>query len=389
MRHKFNMQSTLIVCLLALFGAFLTTSCCTTEPKSIADSEFVHPGILHSQEDLDRIASKVSAGEEPWASGYETFDADPRAQYDYKMNGPYEIVSRRPRFPHEKAPKVEFEDDCMAAYYNALQWNITEDERYAKKAIEILDSYANSLQSISYVDKQLMAGLCGFIYVNAAELMAHTYSKWPASNIEKCKEMIIRVIYPIVRHYSVFANGNWDGGCIKAMLAIGVFCDNQEIFDDGVEYYRNGEGNGRLTHYVINEEGQCQESGRDQQHTMFGLACLAEVCEVAWKQGLDLYSDVDFRLMKGFEYTSKYNLGYDVPFQEWLDTTGKYHHLQISDDGRGRLRALFELPYNHYAKRANRESEIPFLKQAAETVRPEGEPWRADNPGYGTLLFSL
>ena len=36
------------------------------------------------------------------------------------------------------------------------------------------------------------------------------------------------------------------------------------MFDRAVDYYSNGSGNGRLTHYVFNDAGQCQESGRDQ-----------------------------------------------------------------------------------------------------------------------------
>ena len=56
-----------------------------------------------------------------------------------------------------------------------------------------------------------------------------------------------------------------------------------------------------MTHYIINEEGQCQESGRDQQHTQLGLGCLAEACEVGWRQGVDLYGAADNRLLRGYE----------------------------------------------------------------------------------------
>ena len=31
---------------------------------------FIHPGMLHTQADLDRTKAKVEAGEEPWASAY-------------------------------------------------------------------------------------------------------------------------------------------------------------------------------------------------------------------------------------------------------------------------------------------------------------------------------
>jgi hypothetical protein len=170
------------------------------------------------------------------------------------------------------------------------------------------------------------------------------------------------------------------------MLAIGVFCDDRDIFDRAVDYYHNGKGNGRLTHYVVNEAGQCQESGRDQQHTQLGLGHLAEACEIAWNQGLDLYAANDNRLLKGFEYTAKYNLGQDVPFMPFTDTTGKYKAKAISAEGRGNLRPIYEMVWNHYERR--RGVPAPFTRQAAEKLRPEGPAFGADHPGFGTLLFT-
>ena len=171
------------------------------------------------------------------------------------------------------------------------------------------------------------------------------------------------------------------------MMAIGVFCDDRAIWDRGVEYFYHGSGNGRLTHYIINADGQCQESGRDQSHAQLGLGHLADACEIAWTQGLDLYAAADNRLLKGFEYTAKYNLGDDVPFTPYRDTTGKYHAKPISADYRGRLRPIFEMVWNHYENR--RGVPAPFTKKAAEQIRPEGAAFDADHPGFGTLLFTL
>ena len=61
---------------------------------------------------------------------------------------------------------------------------------------------------------------------------------------------------------------------------------------------------------------------------MLGIGCLAEIAEVAWNQGDDLYGALDNRIMKGCEYLSKSNLGYDVPFHVWKDLTGKYSNWQ-------------------------------------------------------------
>ena len=170
------------------------------------------------------------------------------------------------------------------------------------------------------------------------------------------------------------------------MMAIGVFCDDRALFDRAVDYYHNGAGNGRLTHYIFDESGQCQESGRDQAHTQLGLGALADACEIAWNQGVDLYGEADNRLLKGFEYTARYNLGQDVPFVPHVDTTGKYRHKKISDITRGQFRPVYEMVWNHYQNR--RGIPAPFTRQAAEKERPEGAGPGSDHPGFGTLLFS-
>jgi hypothetical protein len=103
-----------------------------------------------------------------------------------------------------------------------------------------------------------------------------------------------------------------------------------------------------------------------------GLGLLAAACEVACKQGVDLYGAEQNRLMVGFEYTAKYNLGNDVPCEG-----------TISPKERGRFRPIYEKVYQYYVHRKG--LEMPFTKQVIEKIRPEG--WQADHESWGTLLF--
>ncbi len=353
-----------------------------------ATAQFVHPGILHTAKSLDKIKKNVAARKEPWNAGYVIFCKDARASADYVINGPYETVSRMGAQKGEKGLfKKEFENDCLAAYYNALQWWLTGNKSHATKAITILNGYAETLKNIVNHDRELMSGLCGFHLANAAELMPYSKSGWSNTDIQQLEQCIRSVFYPVITNFAPFANGNWDAACIKGMMAFGVFLNDTAMFNKAVQYYYHGKGNGSIQHYVINEAGQCQESGRDQSHTQFGLGCLAEACEVAYNQQLDLYGAHNNLLLKGFEYTAKYNLGEDVPFQEWTDVTGKYRHKQIASQDRGHWRGVYEIVLNHYSKR--KKIACPYTQQAAEKLRPEGAPWTADHPGYGTLLYSI
>ena len=99
--------------------------------------------------------------------------------------------------------------------------------------------------------------------------------------------------------------------------------------------------NGTLANYVW-ENGQNQESSRDQQHAFFGLATAAGIAEVAWNQGYDVWNSLDNRLLKGFEFMSKYNTSYVASFPDqptpWepdnviqrFDRTGRWFSKQVS-----------------------------------------------------------
>lgn len=367
-----------------LLGSALGVAAPAGNPATAPAAGFVHPGLLHTTADLGRIKAQLATASQPWQSGFETLRTHAQSQADWRLRGPFADVVRGPR---ESRHIAELETDANAAYQNALLWSLTGNPAHARKSIEILNAWALTLKSITGHDKELAASLCGFKLVNAAELIRHTYPDWQPTEIAQFESLLRTVIYPTIRDFATFANGNWDTGCIKTMMAMGVFLDDRAMFDRAVEYYHHGKGNGSLTHYVINDAGQCQESGRDQQHTQLGLAHLAEACEIGWHQNLDLYGAADNRLLRGFEYTAQYNLGHEVPFTAYTDFTGKNKANQISPEGRGKLRAIYEMVWNHYQGR--QRVPAPFTRQAAATIRPEGPGFGADHPGFGTLLFSL
>ena len=99
-----------------------------------------------------------------------------------------------------------------------------------------------------------------------------------------------------------------------------------------------------------------------------------------------MYGALDNRLLAGFEYSAKYNLGNTVPYVKWTDVTGKYSSWEvISDIDRGKLRPVFEIAYNAYVRR--KKLLMPWTEKIIEKNGPEGMPVSCDNPGFGTLLF--
>ena len=275
-----------------------------------------------------------------------------------------------------------------ASYHHALQWALTGKIAHAKKAAEILNAWSSTLKSISNHDARLLVGMEGYEYCNAAELLKHTWDGWPEADQTRFEKMLREVFYPVIKDFYPSANGNWDASMLQTMLAMGVYLDDRAMFDRGVDYFLNGKGNGAVRNY-FKPTGQCQESGRDQAHTQMGLDFLACTCEIAWNQGVDLYSAYDNRLLKGFEYTAKFNLGFDVPYEPYRSFEGRYHYKSISEKSRGRLRPMYEKVLNHYENR--KDLEAKFTRHAVMKLREstrERESRRRRSSALGTLMFS-
>ncbi|WP_263419014.1 alginate lyase family protein [Terriglobus albidus] len=338
---------------------------------------FVHPGILHTTIDFERMRHGIRNNVEPLVQGFEKLREHPSSQASYKPHPFAEEIGRNP-----SANFAEFDSDANAAYQCALMAAITGENRYAVLAGEIVRGWSNSIQGVSGADAVLMASLGPFKFVNAAEILRWLGELSP-SDSAACKAMLRRAILPAIFDFAPFANGNWDTAAIKTMLAIAVFCDDPVLFERATSYYLHGDGDGRLTHYIY-ENGQCQESGRDQQHTQLGLAHMGDACQIAWNQGWDLYGAHDNLLLRGFEYTASYNLGRKVDFQPDLDRTGKYKHKAISEPSS--LRPIYEQIFAHY--HVVRGLPTPNLAKAVDRLRPEGASQGADHTGFGTLLYA-
>ncbi|MFC9911395.1 putative Ig domain-containing protein [Streptomyces sp. NPDC127197] len=371
-------------------GAGLLSAAATPAWAQSAEAAFAfaHPGLLHSRADLARMKSAVAQGRDPIASGFAAMAADFRSQHTYAVRNTGQITTWG-RGPTDNTSQAV--TDAAAAYQNALMWAVTGDVRHADKARDILDVWAASLTGITGADGQLGAGIQGFKFVNAAEILRHSgYDGWSRESVLRCERSFTDVWYPALSGYCLYANGNWDIAALRTILAIAVFCDNRVMFEDALRFAAAGSGNGSVLHRIVTAAGQGQESGRDQAHEQLAVGLLADAAEVAWQQGVDLYGFADDRILANFEYFARYNLGDNsVPFTPDLDRTGKYIKLTVSDRQRGVIRPLWEMAYAHYAGRLGKPA--PYSKKVifrgtdgARVV----EGYQEDHPGWGTLTYA-
>lgn len=343
---------------------------------------FSHPGILFNYEDMARIKEQAFYYSKPWKLGYEMLKD--HANVNYVIQGPYSEVERTEGVNSAAANALSA--DSQMAYHCALMWFITDDVSYADKAIEILNVWSGRLTALIGGDDMLMSAWYGFNLVNAAEILRYTDAGWKDEEIAQAENMFKDVFYHLIKDWKRGRAGNWDTAITKMHLAVGVFLDDKELFDRAIAFYNSTTENSNGTLSLnIYDTGQNFESARDQTHAQFGIGGLAESCEVAWKQGIDLYGSLDNRLLKGFEYTAKYNLGNnDVPFQ------GNVYGSSISSTDRGNFQPIYEMVYNHYSNRKRlSEAEVKYTEKVVLKVREQGgESWNAQHLGLGTLLFN-
>ena len=349
-------------------------------PESDQARPFIHPGLLHNRDELVFIKQKVVNGEEPWKSAWEKLRSAEEASLNYTPKPCAKVVRGVRNNPNIGSADMSY--DSVAAYTHALQWCLTGKQAHAKKAIEILNSWSATLQSVSGHDAKLLVGMDGVKFCNAAELIRHTGANWPPEDQKQFERMLRQVFYPVIKDFYPTANGNWDASMIQTMVAIGIFLDDRPMFDRASDYFLKGEGNGAIKKY-LNEFGECQESGRDQLHVQMGLGFLGCACEMAWKQNVDLYGAANNRLALGFEYSARFNLGEDVRYEPFRSVEGRYHYKTISKRGRGRFRPIFERVTNHYYRRMG--IKMPHCRKVLEKIRPEEE--HNQHMPWGTLMF--
>jgi hypothetical protein len=312
---------------------------------------FQHPGIDQSAKDLAEMKRFVAEGREPYKAAYhrmkESADKEfPVRPHTHVLRGPY------------AKPNIGGEDlmnGARMAYDCALMWYLTGERRYADKSIGIINAWSPLIWDFDYNDAKLLAGLTGYLFCNAAEILRYTDAGWKPASIEAFSHMLMTVYYPLLRQYFPTANGNWNGAIIHSLLAIGIFTDDRKIFSNAVDNFLHAPVNGSIFKYIY-PNGQCQESPRDQGHVQLGLDEFSGAARIAYTQGVDLFSIGDDRIALGFEYTARFLFG-EYP-----------HCYGTISEREKRLRENYEYVYRHYTAKG---VEMPWTKRAADSLRPK------------------
>jgi LPXTG-motif cell wall-anchored protein len=389
----------------AAAGAVGIGTAVVAPPATAAGASFVHPGLLHTRADLDRMAAKVKAGATPYTAGFAKLTANRHAQSGWTAN-PQATVYRGAGSPQNYTILY---NDVHAAYQNALRWHVSGDSAHADTAVAILNAWSEKLTALEgSADRFLAAGLYGYQIANAAELVRDRDD----FEVERFRKMLTGVFSPLSESFLTHHNNavvtnywtNWDLTAMACVLATGIFCDDQATVEKAVEYFKNGAGLGSVKHAipVVHDDGlgEWLEAGRDQGHALLGVGLMGTVCEMAWNQGIDLYGYDDNRFLKGAQYVAKWNLGGDVPFTantRKKGAIGGWSGTETVSKAAGvdpaMKRPIWAMISNHYTKR--RGLSASYLTRIAAQSAPEGgggdygpNSGGYDQLGFGTLAYT-
>ncbi|WP_443055358.1 alginate lyase family protein [Streptomyces sp. NBC_00704] len=321
---------------LAVVGALASPD---PSPAQAAPAIFAHPGVTVSRGQLDFVRAKVDASAQPW-----------KGAFDQLLASKYADLNRTPKpravvecgsYSNPNHGCTDEREDALAAYTDALAWYITRDERYARKAIALMDAWSGVITDHTDSNAPLQTGWAGSTWPRAAEIVKYTYpGNW--ANSARFATMLRDVYLPEVINGSN-SNGNWELSMTEAAVGISVFLEDKASYDKAMAKFRTRTAayvylasDGELPKTVPSQNlntrakivaywqgqstfvtGLTQETCRDLTHTGYGVSAISHVAETSRIQGQDLYgTDVGERLRQALGFQAKYQLGAAVP--SWL-----------------------------------------------------------------------
>jgi hypothetical protein len=315
---------------------------------------FAHPGAPLTLADLQTLKANIDQGKQPWKSAYDLLAADGKSQPTYVMAGPFADVSRAPNVNLN-----QWRADMVAIWNLSRMWYFTGTDAYARRAHEILLAWATTQTSFTGRESMLDLGDYAAALVGGADILRGTWPDWTESDTKAVKAYFGDVLLPATNPYGESQYGAANKGALALVAGglLAIFNDDAVKLDDIVYKVRT------LAHIGLrssNDIGQIGDSLRDQGHAHGQLLSLAMLAEALWKQGIDVYSDLDNRLLVDGEYFARINDLVPTPFLPF-GTTDAYYVADDTNRGWGGGNVALNLIYGAYVVRNGLQA--PYISQ--------------------------
>lgn len=309
-------------------------------------AQFAHPGVMFNQADLDRMKARQNI--DPWKTAFASLKARPTAAINYVMKGAFAEVGGKPDINRD-----QYESDMAAVQDQAIMWYMTGNSVYAQKAIQIINAWSTTHTIWSGETwRGLERGVFAVPLTTGIEILRYNYSGWTATNTANSNNYLLNMYWNAGGPWTDPINDDLGQGNQGQLSVAGMMCTAIALNDTAkynyiITAFRKNScvslGSSSLA------TGQNAEAGRDQPHSMIEVSALTNCAEIASKQGTDLYSDLNNRVLAISEYWTSYNIGNTVPYTPYGGACGNGSS-SISTLGRGRYfpNAALEQIYANY-----------------------------------------
>lgn len=253
---------------------------------------FKHPATIINAADITEIKARIAAKHPPTLKGVQKLEWETTRSYQPTpcacVRNLWKVDPNNPNTGLCLAEK-----DAPMAFRQALMYIVKNDEQYAKNAIDIIDRWISCCKDCIGDNKQLDASWSQTCFARAVELLKYTYPNFASTGLEQKYNnwydavMKNAVATPITWKFNNTDTAtNWHASICECRMQIALLRNDRKAFDEMVAEWK------RCVSIIIKKPWHLPNETlyRDCFHGSMSLGSLAQAAELAWLQGVDLYS---------------------------------------------------------------------------------------------------
>eukprot|EP00775_Hariotina_reticulata_P008807 gene8807-8986_t len=314
---------------------------------------FTHPGTLMGPGELNLLRQRAARAvevDQVWLAALQSLLADTPVSYTpHALTDVLVEWDNGPKRGHDEL----VEKDGKMVYMQTCAWLVTNDDRYARNAAGIINSWARQNRSFAGKNAPLEAGWGVDSMARSVELLKCTWPGWNAELEGRFLSWVNRLIMPQLNNEMLerLPLANWQTTVAECKAQLAILTGNKALWEDALRWWH------RVFDAYVKPCGECGETSRDLYHSQFGMGGLIQLAEIAWHQGVNLYSSHNSRLVNMME------------FHAYITNGGKPKECCYPLKGIGFLPCGWEVGYNHYVNRMG--LQLPETAKLLAAHRPE------------------
>lgn len=239
-----------------------------------------HPGGMHPKEQIAWVKQQIDTKSQPVYDGYKQLIlmADSARHHPHHAIVDFSVPGYYIDPVNHKKNSAGFASDSFDAYACALAFQLSGKDKYAKRSLGFLMTWANINQKYSNHDGALVMAYVGTGMIMAAELL-FKYKKWSSPDKEKFFYWVHNVYQKSCNEIRNKKN-NWaDWGRFGSLLCAHLL-DNKDEMNENTRLVKSD------LFYKIDEDGHMPEETRREKngiwYTYFSLAPMTASCYVIY-----------------------------------------------------------------------------------------------------------